>query len=97
MTVGTLEIVGMVLTVVMSVNGFFLKGVYSDMQFLKIELAKLIARHDNTAEDTEENKQEIYKMRESIQAIRQRLHTLEGRDAQLMQFIEDFAKEKHGS
>jgi uncharacterized protein YlxW (UPF0749 family) len=84
-TIETYEIVGTVLTAVMAINGFFLKNVYSDMQFIKIELAKLIAQHDNTAKDALENSKEIYKLRE-------RVHSLEGAQNQLLQFIEDFNK-----
>jgi hypothetical protein len=85
MTIETYEIVGTVLTVVMAINGWFLKNVYSDMQFIKIELAKLIAQHDNTAKDALQNSKEIYKLRE-------RVHSMEGAQAQLLQFIEDFNK-----
>ena len=83
MTIETYEIVGTVLTVVMAINGFFLKSVYSDMQFIKIELAKLIEKHDNTAKDASDNAKEIYKLRE-------RVHSLEGAQAQMAKFIEDY-------
>jgi hypothetical protein len=82
-----LEILAAVLTVVMSINGWFLKGIYSDMQFVKIELAKLITSHDNTKQDAAVNAKEIYKMRE-------RVHTLEGAYSQMLQFINDYEQEK---
>lgn len=85
MTIETYEIVGTVLTIVMAINGWFLKNVYTDMQFIKIELARLITKHDNTDLVARTNTAEIYKMRE-------RLHALEGRDAQFMQYIEDQEK-----
>lgn len=85
MVLETYEIVGTVLTFVMAINGWFLKNVYSDMQFIKIELAKLIEKHDNTAKDAADNSREIYK-------IRERLHQLEGRDAQFLHFIEQQEK-----
>lgn len=82
MTDQALLIVGSILTVVMSINAFFLKGVYSDMQFLKVELAKLITNHDNTKNDAMENSKEIYRLRE-------RVHSLEGAQAQIIKFIEE--------
>lgn len=94
MTLETYEIVGTVLTFVMAINGWFLKNVYSDMQFIKIELAKLIAQHDNTAKDAAENTREIYKLRELVSDLKQRMHIIEGRDSQLLQFIEDYEKNR---
>jgi hypothetical protein len=77
-----LEVVGSVLTIVMGINGFFLKSVYSDMQFLKIELGKLIIKHDNTTKEAMENSREIYKLRE-------RVHSLESGQSQLIKHFED--------
>lgn len=85
MQIESIEIVGTVLTVVMGINGFFLKGVYSDMQFLKVELAKLITKHDNVASDASENSKEIYRLRE-------RVHALEGAQSQIISFIEEHGK-----
>lgn len=78
---GTLEILASVLTAVMGINAYFLKGVYSDMQFLKVELAKLITNHDNTKQDAADNAKEIYRLRE-------RVHSLEGSQAQILKWLD---------
>jgi len=75
-------IIGSVLTVVMSINAFFLKGVYSDMQYIKIELAKLLTDHDNSKLLVSSHEKELKNLRE-------RLHTIEGAQSQLIKFIEE--------
>lgn len=77
----TLEVVSSVLTVVMAINGFFLSRVYSDMQYIKIELAKLTTSHDDTRDDTKQNSKDIVE-------IRERLHNLEGMMPQLLSHLE---------
>jgi hypothetical protein len=82
----TMEVVGIVLAFVMSVNGWFLRGIYSDMQFVKIELAKLITGHDNTKETSDRNTIEINRLRE-------RLHKIEGMEVQILHYIEQQEKQ----
>jgi len=76
-------IIGSVLTVVMSINAFFLRGVYSDMQYIKIELAKLLTDHDNS-------KALVASHEIELKELRSRVHTLEGAQTQLIKFIEEF-------
>jgi formyltetrahydrofolate hydrolase len=81
----TLIVVGSFLTILMSVNAFFLKDILNNLQELKIELAKLLTDHSNYSALVDRHDREIDKMKE-------RLHTLEGRDAQMMKFIDDYSK-----
>ena len=86
MEVQVLAVVGALLTILMSVNAFYLKGVLSDLQFVKIELAKLITDHGNYKETVIDNRREV-------KSLRDRVHTLEGSQAQLLRFIEDYSKD----
>lgn len=81
----SLIILGGFLTVLMSVNAFFLKDILVNLQDLKIELAKLLTDHSNYSALVDRHDREIDK-------IKERLHSLEGRDAQMMKFIEDHSK-----
>jgi hypothetical protein len=52
------------------------------MTEMNIKLQILITKHDNTEELAKINA-------EAILSLRERMHTLEGRDSKMMQFIED--------
>ena len=77
----TLIIVGSFLTILMSINAFFLKDILNNLQDLKIELAKLLTDHSNYSALVDRHDR-------MIDQLRERIHTLEGRDAQMMAFIE---------
>ena len=58
-----LSIVGGFLVVVGAVNAFFLKGILSDLNAVKIELAKIAARNEDKSRrllDVEANQKEIF-------------------------------------
>lgn len=81
----SLIIVGSFLTILMSINAFFLKDILVNLQDLKIELAKLLTDHSNYSALVDRHDREI-------DGLRERIHTLEGRDSQMMKFIEEYKK-----
>lgn len=81
-----LIILGSFLTVLMSVNAFFLKDILNNLQDLKVELAKLYTDHNNYSNLVDRHDREIDK-------IRERMHKLEGGQLRLANHLEIEAKE----
>jgi len=43
-------LITMIITVALGINAFFLKGIYTDLSYLRVELAKMIVKGDNKSE-----------------------------------------------
>lgn len=81
----TIIITGTLLTLLMSVNAFFLKDILNNLQTVKIELAKLLTDHSHSKILVDSNARDI-------RDIRDRLHSLEGQEKNILQFIEEYRK-----
>ena len=78
-----LIIVGSFLSVGMLVNAFFLKGIYSDLGELKIAVAQIMESSKDKIRRIEKLEQEI----KQFESIRGRLHSLEGGQSQVLDYI----------
>ena len=58
-----LTIVGAFGTIAVAINAFFLKGIYSDMNDIKVELSAMVTHSndkDKRIDDLEENQKELF-------------------------------------
>lgn len=83
----TLELIGMALTLILGVGCFLLKGIHTDTTDMKVSIKALSVDLSHEKKTISENKLEIYKLRD-------RMHTVEGRDATLLSFIDTYEKSK---
>ena len=84
-----LSIVGAFGVLALGVNGFFLRGIFQDLNAVRVQLAELSTRgeaKEKRIEDLERNERDIYHI---INKNRERLHTLEGGQAQMMQYLKE--------
>lgn len=85
-------IVGAFITLGLGINAFFLKGIYTDLNDVKVEIAKIFAGSkdkDRRIAELEENEKDLYN---KVNELSQRVHTLEGGQKQLLMYIESEAK-----
>lgn len=84
-----LSIVGVFGVLALGVNGFFLRGIFQDLNAVRVQLAELSARgeaKEKRIADLERNERDLY---HNVNRCRERLHTLEGGQSQLMQYLKE--------
>ena len=64
-----LIIVGSFVTVIGSINAFFIKGLIKAIDEVRIDLVRIVTEHGNTTEDIREIKLEIAKIKTHIHTI----------------------------
>lgn len=73
---------GGLISLLLSVNAFFGRRTLEKISAVDLRLAVLIERHDSTDERSRQNSKEIERLRD-------RVHSLEGGQAQLLAYVED--------
>lgn len=82
-----LGVIGAILGVLLAVNGYYFKEMSKNLLEMRIRLEVWVSKHDNTEKQAEKNSADIAN-------IRERLHKVEGGHLQILQFIEDYYKDK---
>jgi len=83
-------IVGSLISLLLGVNAFLLKSLVSEMSGMRLDLTRVTIQHDNTVGDVKDNKARILEVEKEGGRVRERLHSLEGGQSQLLHFIEKF-------
>lgn len=90
-------IIGTFLSLIGTIVAFFSKKTLEsitearlELADVRLELAKLIVSHDSVDERSRVNQKEITKQKEVIEDVRRRLHTLEGGQVQILDFINNY-------
>lgn len=78
-----LLITGSIISILLAVNGFFIRELVKSLYEVKIRVEVLISKHDNTEKIAEKNAADIIN-------IRERLHKTEGEILQIRKCIEDY-------
>jgi len=73
----TLTIVGSFLTIMLAVNAFFLKEIFSDLGAVKINIAAIFANSKNKDETIKEMRQESKEFKLEIKALEVRISAME--------------------
>jgi len=76
-----MTIFGSFVSLLLIVNAYFTRKTLEKMSDIDLRLAVYISKHDNTEEISRWN-------REEIMSIRDRVHSLEGGQAQLLKWLE---------
>ena len=84
-----LDVIGVLITILLAINAFFVKDLVRTINEVKLQLMRLITQHDNTADDVKENKEHLAEHAEIITRLRERVHSLEGGQAQFIQYLKD--------
>ena len=82
-------IVGALITLAMAVNAFFLRGIFQDLNDVRVQLAKISTRGEGKElriTSLEITQKEIFSI---IGANKEKLHKLEGASAQVLQLLKD--------
>ena len=82
-----LGVIGAILGVLLAVNGYYFKEMSKNLFDIRIRLEVWVSKHDATEKIAERNSAEIAN-------IKERLHKVEGGHLQIVQFIEDYYKDK---
>ena len=85
-----LIIVGSFLTLMLGINAYFLKGIFSDLNNVKVNIARIFERSTTRDATEKELKEKVAKLEDLVDDIKFRLHTLEGTNNNVMQFIKDY-------
>lgn len=83
----TIIIIGSIVSLLLAINGYFIKQLVNSLFEVRIRVEVLISKHDSTEKIAEKNAADIVNLRE-------KLHKIEGGYLQVIQFIEDYNKEK---
>jgi len=84
-----ISIVGFFGTIALSINAYFLRGIYSKQIEIELKVTKLIVKEeekDRRIDELEEARKEDAK---EIQKLRDRVHSLEGGRAQLLSHLKE--------
>ena len=75
-----ITLIGSLMSILLIVNAFFTRKTLEAIAKIDVNLAVYMSKHDNTDEISRWNRQEIMKLRD-------RVHSLEGSQVQLLNFI----------
>lgn len=81
--------VGFIISTLLGMNAYFIKGLVSEITGMRVDLAKVTTQHDNTVSDVKDNKARIFELEKEKNSIRERLHALEGATSQFLAHIND--------
>lgn len=71
-----LGIVGVIGTVALSINGYFLRGIYKDLNEVKIDLAKMIENSESKEFRIKELEKEHHSMRKKFHDVNNKIAAL---------------------
>lgn len=84
-----LSVVGFFGTTALTINAFFLRGIFQDLNAVKIEIAKISVNSDakeTRIRDLEANQKELYN---KINDINEKIHSVEGAQKQVLKYLEE--------
>lgn len=87
----TLGIIGTFGTLALSINAFFLRGIFKDLNAVKITLAEIITGSKDKQKRLEKTEKEIETIREKFHALNNEIHQLKS----LYLFKQE--EERHGN
>jgi hypothetical protein len=90
----TIAIVGSILAVLMTINAFFIKSLVFSINSLNLKMTTITVQHDHTVIDVKDLKDRLASQEKETLKLRDRVHTIEGRDVQMMQFIDEQTRNK---
>lgn len=76
-------------TLALSINAFFLKGIYSDLNAVKVSIAEILVRSKDKERRIAELEDNEKGMVQSLQSCRERIHSLEGAQEQILEYIKE--------
>lgn len=84
-----LTIIGSFISILLVVNAFFIKSLVASIQKLEVKMTTIAVQHDHTIADVRDNKSRILEVEKENARQRERIHTLEGASAQVLEFIRE--------
>lgn len=90
-----LSIIGALIAIGIAGNAFFLKGIFADLNDVKLNIARIFERSKHNDQVVDGLRVRVEEQDKTIQSLRERVHSLEGTQSQLLAFIDDFYKEKN--
>jgi len=85
----TLEILGVIVGLLLAANAWYFKDIVKTLQEIRIELAKLLTKHDSVETMCSRHDEELRELKEDdIRKLRERLHALEGGQKQIASHLE---------
>lgn len=84
-----LSIIGSFLILGIGINGFFLRGIFQDLNAVRIELAQISATHDVSIERGKSNEKRIFAIDQELSKIRERLHSVEGAQINIVEHFKE--------
>ena len=84
-----ITVIGAFVSTLLLVNAFFIKSLVSEMSGMRVDLAIVITQHDHTIGDVKDNKARILMLEQERLKFRERLHSLESGQSQVLQYISD--------
>tara|TARA_R110000787_G_scaffold5686_6_gene20543 strand:- start:5972 stop:6229 length:258 start_codon:yes stop_codon:yes gene_type:complete len=73
-----LAIIGAFISLLLMVNAFFIKDLVKSINEVKLELARLVEKHDSTSDKVNSNIEDIKDLYKTLNDIRDRLSKVEG-------------------
>lgn len=89
-----LSIVGALIAIGIAGNAFFLKGIFADLNDVKLNIARIFERSTHNDKAMDEIRVRIEQLEKQVANNRERLHSVESERPSLLAFIEEFGKEK---
>lgn len=84
-----ITIVGSFVSILLMVNAFFIKSLVNSIQQLEVKMTTVAVQHDHTIADVRDNKNRILELERETARQRERLHSLEGGQSQMIQWLKD--------
>ena len=88
----TITIVGSILGALMALNAFFIKSLVSSINELNLKMTTVTIQHGHTVIDVKDMKLRITAQEQEILKLRDRVHSLEGGQKQLISYLEESEK-----
>ncbi len=88
-----LSLIGTAVTVAMCVNAFFLRGIFQDLNSLRVELARIVANSDIRKEQMVKMDISLDDLLKEMERTRFRLHKLAGGQTSLFALFKDLEEE----
>lgn len=79
-----LTIIGSVIIILLSINAFFIKALVDRLGRIEINFVQESARNEAVVSDVKDNKARILLLEQDRASMKERLHTLEGANVQLL-------------
>lgn len=89
-----LSIIGALIAIGIAGNAFFLKGIFADLNDVKLNIARIFERSTHSDKVIDELRGRVELLEKDILSQRERLHSLESERKSLLAFVEDFNREK---